>query len=377
MSRFRKEFLLLCMVSGLMLLPFTAFPGGKSSVQIARVVAENAHDDQDFEIRIFNLVEDYQGNLMHTGNTGPSGVFSFELNESENVIIEIGGNQGSGRIRVNGSFDADTLLISYPVRETIVFLHTNDHHFDINLWDELSDEVQQIRQAYADVFLLEAGDLFVRHVWRWTRNGTPVINPMWYRNRAVRMIELRNQLQYDAMTPGNHELAYFFGFTRKALERAEFPIVAANISSTSPRLPQPADYVNLTTSTGRTVTVLGLSVNNARREGVVQHDIFETARSYMFLREGADVFVALTHIGLNQDRQLAEMFPELDLIIGGHSHSLLHESILVNQVLIAQAGGNPHVVSDDHPLYLGKVTLVLENGKPVSKQGVVYRIVPR
>jgi 5'-nucleotidase / UDP-sugar diphosphatase len=176
------------------------------------------------------------------------------------------------------------------------------------------------------------------------------------------------------MTPGNHELAYIGKYTRIALEKATFPILAANIEIKTKKLPQFDDFVNLKTKTGRTISVLGITNHNALKRGVVQKDFLESAESFMFLRDEADVLLVLSHIGLNNDKMLAERFPQIDLIIGGHSHSLLKKSILVNNVLIAQTGGSPHVVSDSHPVYLGVVTLVLENGKPVSKEGKVYLI---
>jgi hypothetical protein len=353
---------------------FCAFTSENRNHVVGKIIADYAKEDQLFEVNIFRS-NNLTGYPVHTVISDQSGIFRFHLNTLENVIVEIEGIQGKGRIFISSEKLSDTIKIAYPVIETIIFLHTNDHHFDINLWKEFSARVNEIREIHQDVFLLEAGDIFVRHRFRWTVNGMPSEEPLlWYRNRTKQMIALRNELGYDVMTPGNHELDYIRNYTRRALERAAFPLIAANIHVSTRRLPRFEDYIHLQTNTGRTISVLGLSVHNARKRGVVQKDIFETADAYMFLRDEADVFLALTHIGLNNDRKLAGMFPQLDLIIGGHSHSLLEEAIMVNNVLIAQAGGNPHVVSDDHPVYLGKVTVILENGKVVSKKGKVYTI---
>jgi 2',3'-cyclic-nucleotide 2'-phosphodiesterase (5'-nucleotidase family) len=61
----------------------------------------------------------------------------------------------------------------------------------------------------------------------------------------------------------------------------------------------------------------------------------------------------------------------LNLIIGGHSHHLIEGAVMVNGVLVAQAGGNPHVVSDDHPVYLGKTIVTLKDEVITKTRGYV------
>lgn len=258
--------------------------------------------------------------------------------------------------------------------ETIVFLHTNDHHFDINLPEALTAKVEEIRSSYDHVFLLDAGDILVRHPHRWIDNGTAMESSDWYYERAVNMVEAMNGLRYDAMTLGNHEFDYIEGLTLSALQAAKFPLLSANVSVSTPLFPVPESHLMIQTSTGTRIALLGLSVTSGSKEGIEQHDIFETARTYRHLRDESDIFVALTHIGLAHDATLAEEFPEIDIIIGGHSHHLIEEAVVVNGVLIAQAGGNPHVVSDDHPVYLGKIIVTLENGVITDKRGQVIII---
>lgn len=258
--------------------------------------------------------------------------------------------------------------------ETIVFLHTNDHHFDINLPEALTAKVEEIRSSYEHVFLLDAGDILVRHPARWIDNGTLMESSDWYYEKALSMVEIMNDLRYDAMTLGNHEFDYIDGLTLAALQTARFPLLSANVSVSTPLFPVPESHLMLQTSTGTTIALLGLSVTSGSKEGIEEHDIYETARNYMHLRDESDIFVALTHIGLAQDARLAEEFPEIDIIIGGHSHHLIEEAVLVNGVLVAQAGGNPHVVSDAHPVYLGKVVVTLEDGVITDKRGQVIII---
>ena len=302
---------------------------------------------------------------------GADGIFSLPAGIELPFILEVRGPGGQGRVYVTSFVPDDTLRISYPVVEEIVFLHTNDHHFDINLLDKFTETVSEIRGRYPDVFLFDAGDIFVRHPHRWVENDVPRNDVNWYADRALRMVQVMNDLKYDALTLGNHEFDYVEYHTANALQEAEFPILSANVQVSTMHLPDPESFAWYQTRTGRSIAVLGLSVVSGNKEGVRQMDILETAADYMFLRDESDVLVALTHIGLEHDVSLAEEFPQIDVIIGGHSHHLIEEAVLVNGVLIAQAGGNQHVVSDLHPVYLGMVLVRLENGRVTEKTGHV------
>ena len=81
------------------------------------------------------------------------------------------------------------------------------------------------------------------------------------------------------------------------------------------------------------------------------------------LRAGSQVLIGLTHIGYDQDLLLAEQMPELDVIIGGHSHTRVDPAETVNGVLVAQAG------SDNR--FLGRVDLLVRNGRVVEKKGAL------
>ncbi len=301
-------------------------------------------------------------------------IFTIELGGDDCQVIQLSGQLGAGRVQVCPQELEDTLFVHYPVIETIVFLHTNDHHFDINLQDELEAKITEIRNSYPDVFLFDAGDILVRHPHRWIVNDTLEKDIEWYGQRSMEMVESMNALGYQAMTLGNHELDYKEPFTGQALMAADFPLLSANMEITTDALPSPQSHLHFSTHTGRNISVLGLSVASGNKPGILQKDIFETAAQYMYLREESDVFVALTHIGLQNDARLAEEFPLLDIIIGGHSHHLIEEAVLVNDVLLAQAGGNRHEVSDQHPVYLGKITVRLENGQVAQKEGYVIFI---
>ncbi|MGC9355624.1 MAG: glycerophosphodiester phosphodiesterase family protein, partial [Mariniphaga sp.] len=302
------------------------------------------------------------------------GSFQMKAKPDRSYILEIKGERGSGRVFLPAEGLPEKVDLTYPVTEKIVILHTNDRHFDLNLQDEFAQKLEEIRTEYDDVFLLEAGDVFVRHAHRWVVNDSLTKDTAWYGERALQMIQKMNKLGYDVMTLGNHELAYIGDYTRLALEDAQFPVLAANVEVSTEKLPRPDPFTVLNTSTQRRIAILGLSTDNAGREGVKELDLAETVDKYRFLKDFSDVYLVLSHLGLKKDMLLAKDFSFFDAIIGGHSHDLLEKSLMVDSVLIAQAGGNPHFVSDDHPVYLGKVVLTFENGKITDKKGKVLEI---
>jgi 5'-nucleotidase len=58
------------------------------------------------------------------------------------------------------------------------------------------------------------------------------------------------------------------------------------------------------------------------------------------LRDQVDLVIALTHIGYTQDQKLAEDCPEIDIILGGHSHTVLEQPTKINQTSICQTGSH-------------------------------------
>jgi hypothetical protein len=355
-------------------LPVNVFSSGQGTSSISGTVS--GRDDQPLEnLQLLLYPGSGKGHPADTFYTTAAGRFDFTLADDRSYILEINGDQGAGRVYIpsgEGKANPKKLEIIYPVREKIVILHTNDLHFTLNKTEELARVIAGVRQKYDDVFLFDAGDLFVRHPMRWIVNGRLMRDPGWYGERALLMVSTMNDLGYDLMTPGNHELAYHEPFTRIALEAATFPILAANMEITTAALPDFDDFAMLHTSTGRKVAVVGLTTGSA--EGVRELGVRETVTRHLYLADSSDVFIALSHLGLRRDRLLAEDFPQFDVIIGGHSHDLLRDGLTVNSVLIAQAGGNPHFVSDSHPVFLGKVVIVLENGRIAEKYGRVSEI---
>ena len=145
----------------------------------------------------------------------------------------------------------------------------------------------------------------------------------------------------------------------------------ANIEAPAGVLPQLRPSLVLKTRNGVRIAVFGLiqveagnglpSTHPDRVRGLRFSEPLAKARAMKNLRRGSQVFLALTHIGYEDDRRLAQQMPELDAIIGGHSHTRVDPAEIVNGVLVAQAG------SDNR--FLGRVELRVRGGRVVEKKG--------
>ena len=242
----------------------------------------------------------------------------------------------------------------------ITIFHTNDLHGKINPLAKIARLVDAERKKNPNVFLMSAGDNF---------SGNPIVDQ--FAPRGLPVLELFNRLGYNLVTPGNHEfdygeeaLAYHWG-------HAAYKVVCANMKVVKGPVPQPPPYVVLNASGGIRIAVLGLiqtgrksripDTHPDRVKGIRFTDPLKKAVAFQFLRKKNQVFLALTHIGFDQDVLLAQSLPALDCIIGGHSHTAVVNPVEFNGVLITQAGSNGQ--------YLGRIDITLENGRITSKKG--------
>jgi 2',3'-cyclic-nucleotide 2'-phosphodiesterase (5'-nucleotidase family) len=249
----------------------------------------------------------------------------------------------------------------------IIIFHVNDMHGRIDNFAKIARVVARERETNtgADVFFLNAGDNF---------SGNPIVDQYEPKGEPVR--QLMNRMGFSAMTLGNHEFDYGQEILKNVIEKAKFPILCANIKVKEGPFPQTRAFTILQTGKGIKMAVLGLievSKNTGipgshpqNLQGLTFLDPIETALEYRSLKKETNAFIALTHLGFETDRRLAEKMPELDVIVGGHSHTLVKDPRETNGVLIAQAGGGAG--------YLGRIELIIENGRVIKKSGNVIDV---
>lgn len=246
--------------------------------------------------------------------------------------------------------------------DTLVILHTNDTHARLESVSPGADAapaggmvkiatlVDELRENGVDgILLLDGGD-----AW----HGTNVANV--FEGKSV--VEVMNVMAYDAMTLGNHDFNY--GQTALAERKAEtvFPVLAANVLEEETG--EPIAYSALIKPVGDlTVGIIGLVTTDTpyvthpkNVEGLVIADPIARAKSLVsYLKPQVDVVIALTHLGFDADQVLAEAVPEIDVIVGGHSHTSLEELVVVGDTYIVQVG--------EHAKELGYLELTLEDGQ--------------
>ena len=249
---------------------------------------------------------------------------------------------------------------SQPKRFTL--LHTTDEHstllplpmvdYDPDRMDSalggyarLATLVNEIREQKDDpVLLFSSGDFI---------GGTPFawLIPEGYSPE----IGLKHLVGYDAVTLGNHEFDYGPGILAEYLLNAGYPDLSGDLPVIASNLDLPADSRLLEAGilenmifeleNGIVLGVLGILGESAysmatQAEPAGITDPYQSARQQVsLLREaGADIIVALTHSGMEEDRRLAGEVEGIDIILGGHDHIPEAESVIVNGTYIMHSG---------------------------------------
>lgn len=190
--------------------------------------------------------------------------------------------------------------------------------------------------------------------------------------KGAQMIELVNAIGMDLAVVGNHEFDFGDEIFRQRISESRFPWLGTNILGADGRI----YHQLLATATRRigdfTVGFFGVITPDTAHLSNTGPDIrfapaIDTARTTVKqLRDaGAEAVVALTHLSLAEDRQLAREVKGIDLILGGHDHDPI--TIYEDGVLIFKAGYDAH--------YLGIVRMEIE--KTQGTRGPQVRVWPR
>lgn len=230
----------------------------------------------------------------------------------------------------------------------LTILHSNDLHGDF-LAEEvdsqliggvsmLSGYVGKVREEEKNTIYCIAGDMF---------RGSVIDSEF----RGISTIEIMNMLAPDVVTIGNHEIDYGIAHLLFLEKCAKFPIINANLHITTnhARLFKSHHIIEVD---GMKILFIGILTESvlpmAKKEALVGGfvDVADAATEVericnAYNSMDIDCTVLLTHIGFEEDKQLAaQLDPALgvDIIIGGHSHTFLEKPEKVNGILIAQAG---------------------------------------
>lgn len=217
----------------------------------------------------------------------------------------------------------------------IVIISTNDIHGEIEQFSKLATFVERIKEKHPNVILVDAGDRFT---------GNPYVDHA--KEKGFPIISLMNELGYEIGTLGNHEFDFGQKILRARINDATFPIVCANINSSQGELDSIPPYY-IIEKDGINLGFIGLvqtgtdqipSTNPEGLKDITFDHYLDNVKDYRLLKQRCDVLVGLTHLGVDEDSILATQMPELDIILGGHSHTLLKTPKEINNVMIGQTG---------------------------------------
>jgi 5'-nucleotidase len=267
-------------------------------------------------------------------------------------------------LRVLAAVAVMLVVVACSTEKRVVIISTNDIHSSIDNFPRLATLVEKIRaeNGAENVILADAGD-------RWT--GNPFVDHST--DTLYPIVELMNTLDYNIATFGNHEFDWGQAMLNRRTGEMNFPVVCANICTGTSLLSQVEPYKILEAGDLK-IAFLGLITSfvdgrpvgkKKSFEGMTFTNPYDTAKKYAWLADECDVFVGLTHLGLAADDSLAKCVPQLDLIIGGHSHDLLTTPRIVGETKITQ--------TERYLAYAG-VTTITKKGKTLSIDNHLVRL---
>lgn len=266
----------------------------------------------------------------------------------------------------------------------ITILHTNDVHSHIDPFGPEDGRnankggvarryslIESIRNENPNTLLLDAGDIF---------QGTPYFN--YYGGELE--FKLMSMLKYDAATIGNHDFDNGLDGLFKQLPHAEFDFISANYDFSNTIMDTHVKLYKIFNIDGIKIGVFGLGIeldglvgkNNYKETKYLDPiEIAQDMTRVLKEDESCDLIVCLSHLGyyyrnspeIVSDLIIAKATKDIDLIVGGHTHTFLpkptiEKNIVGKNVLVNQVGC--------YGIYLGKIDFHFDSDKNKSANGV-------
>lgn len=261
---------------------------------------------------------------------------------------------------------------------SLTIMHTNDTHSHHEPQGDgnggvarQATVVNQIRATTENTVLLDAGDRF-----------TGTLFHVQY--RGAEQADIMNLLGYDAVVLGNHE----FDDGESALEafatEVNFPVLSANVDySAFPSLDALIVPTTVIEVGGERIGVIGLTtpdsvVTSTPSDDIIfSDDLIGITQQYVAELEadGINKIILLTHLGFNLDNSIASQLSGVDIIIGGHSHTLLSNTYTSGAeaypMEFSGTDGNPiiYVQAGEKNIYLGALEVEFDSNGVLTDWG--------
>jgi 5'-nucleotidase len=250
------------------------------------------------------------------------------------------------------------------ILDTIHIYHTNDLHSHFEHWPRIHQFLQERKKWHEeegeDFLLFDIGD----HADRF--------HPLTEATKGKGNVELLNKAGYHAVTIGNNEgMTFPYEDLNHLYDDRQFEVLIANLYHDNGTRPEWAKANTIyETRNGMKMAVTGLTAQYAHLYHLLgwklEDPIEELKSQILEMKDQADIFVLLSHLGIHEDEQIAQEFPEVDVVIGGHTHHILHEGKMVDRTLLTCAG--------KHGMYVGHIRLTVDptTGNIVDKKARLY-----
>lgn len=234
----------------------------------------------------------------------------------------------------------------------LTILHTNDLHSHDEPFMERTKSVggmarighliRTLRKEVTNPVVVDAGDLFQGTALYTLKHGEVEIN-------------LLNKIGFDVGTIGNHEFDDGPANLTKQLSLAKFPIVCANLDLfAEPALAALVKPYIVREFAGRKVAFIGATTPDIEKGSITRGGVTVKSISGNYYEpiarvvkavkaSGIDLIVLVSHCGIEFDKEVAVKIPDIDVIIGGHSHTKIDPAVIVNHTdgsstIIVQTG---------------------------------------
>lgn len=247
---------------------------------------------------------------------------------------------------------------------TLHIFHSNDLHSHFDLWERqvsyfLSRKKELLAQGQS-VLHFDLGDFADR------------VHPLMEATDSAIAGTLLEEAQIDMITIGNNE---GLGNSPQQLvniyKNVNFEVCLANMKYLeSQQLPSFAKPYILKEIAGCKLAFIGLTSPFPASyvpNGWLVEDYQDVLPQILEeVKEQADTIILLSHLGVRDDRKIAEKFPEISIILGAHTHHIFEHGEWVGQTLLTGGG--------KFGQYLGELTLTIENGRVIDTVEVLHTV---
>lgn len=279
--------------------------------------------------------------------------------DRKSFLKAIGGGSLAMALAPNMMMAEELKILDLKSTNKLTILHTNDQHSRIEPFDasytknpnqggfaRRASLIQQIRNQESNVLLLDSGDIF---------QGTPYFN--FFGGELE--FKLMSMMKYDASTMGNHDFDNGLEGFLKVLPNAKFPFICSNYDFKNTILDGKTSPYKIFNKNGIKVGIFGVGIQLDGLVGKKQYaetvytnpvDVAQHYSNFLKKEQKCDLVICLSHIGYDyrdepdkiSDKKLAANTENIDIILGGHTHTFLPEpqtftnrqgkNVLVNQV---------------------------------------------